>query len=486
MADISGFLPSILYNEIPHENYENLYSKGSDIDITINNGSSTHISGITLGNGTWEIDQLDDNLNLFPEYSEGDVISRDVLLKVLTSVSAMNQSRNIFSFNLLGKVKYGIQDKTEGLRDKVTKAKQWLTDEITPEIAQDFLQKSYPGARVGKLDKYSSKDGGIYKVMFGVPSEKKYYVMCLQRNGNKIHELDDDDYKETPIYSFTDGNMAMKAYEQYPSEEGLESTEDEASEITLEEIQGAMGNDSNFASYNVIDFENVENEDFLINGRPTAIAFIAGTVDDKIMVGSQQFWRTEEGTVEIGNGQTQEVKSKNDVPIIVKWAINLYKQYGGTKDLSYLLKENNFEEEAPTSGSEDGYEWEIKQSARKKKKKSEFWGKNVTGYEDGMLGDMICEGLLSSNLKSTFDEEMNELLKLYRDVLEAHGFEITDYGIVEGSSLIWDQYIKFQKDGTKGRIYMSGGAGNYEGFFNGIVLKGTGSLEFDKELKSFD
>ena len=395
MADISGFLPSILYNEIPHENYENLYSKGSDIDITISNGSSTYISGITLGNGSWEIDELDDNLNLFPEYSAGDVISRDVLLKVLISVSSLNQSRHIFSFNALGKVKYGIKD----VADKVTKAKQWLTDEITPEIAQDFLQKSYPGARIGKIDKYSSKDGGIYKVMFGVPSEKKYYVMCLQRNGNKIRELDDDDYKETPIYSFTDGNMAMKAYDQYPSEEGLEEIQEETSEITLEEMQGAMGQDNNLASYNIIDFENVENKDFLLNGRPTAIAFIAGTLDNKIMVGIQQFWRTEDGNVEIGNGQTQEVKSENDVQNIVKWAINSYKQYGGTKDLSYLLKENNFEEEAaPTSGSEDGYEWEIKQSAKKKRKKSEFWGKNVTGYEDGMLGDMICEGLIFNKL----------------------------------------------------------------------------------------
>ena len=390
--DISGFLPSILYNDIPHEKYGNLYAKGSDVDITISNGSSTYISGITLGNGSWEIDELDDGLNLFPEYSAGDVISRDVLLKVLTSVSSLSQSRHIFSFNALGKVKYGIQDKTSGIRDKVTKAKQWLTDEITPEIAQEFLQKSYSGASIGKIDKYSSKDGGIYKVMFGVPSEKKYYVMCLQRNGNKIRELDDDDYEETPIYSFTDGDMALKCYNQYPSDEGLESTGEEVSEITLEEIQGVMGKDNDLASYNIIDFENVENKDFLINGRPTAIAFIAGTLDDKIMVGVQQFWRTEDGSVEIGNGQTTEVKSENDVINVVKWAINLYKQYGGTKDLSYLLKENNLEEEAaPTSGNSDGVEWEIKQSAKKRRKKSEFWGKNVTGYEDGMLGEMACE-----------------------------------------------------------------------------------------------
>jgi hypothetical protein len=390
--DISGFLPSILYNDIPHEKYGNLYAKGSDVDITISNGSSTYISGITLGNGSWEIDELDDGLNLFPEYSAGDVISRDVLLKVLMSVSSLSQSRHIFSFNALGKVKYGIQDKTSGIRDKVTKAKQWLTDEITPEIAQDFLQKSYPGSRIGKIDKYSSKDGGIYKVMFGVPSEKKYYVMCLQRNGNKIRELDDDDYEETPIYSFTDGDMALKCYNQYPSDEGLESIGEEVSEITLEEIQGVMGKDNNLASYNIIDFENVENKDFLLDGRPTAIAFIAGTLDEKIMIGVQQFWRTEDGSVEIGNGQTTEVKSENDVINVVKWAINLYKQYGGTKDLSYLLKENNLEEEAaPTSGNSDGVEWEIKQSAKKRKRKSEFWGKNVTGYEDGMLGEMACE-----------------------------------------------------------------------------------------------
>jgi hypothetical protein len=388
IMDISGFLPSILYNDIPHEKYGNLYAKGNDVDITISNGSSTYISGITLGNGSWEIDELDDGLNLFPEYSEGDVISRDVLLKVLMSASSLSQSRHIFSFNALGKVKYGIQDKTSGIRDKVTKAKQWLTDEITPEIAQDFLQKSYPGARIGKIDKYSSKDGGVYKVMFGVPSEKKYYVMCLQRNGNKIRELDDDDYEETPIYSFTDGDVALKCYNQYPSEEGLENAQED-NEITLEEIQGAMGNDSDLSSYNVIDFENIENKDFLLNGRPTAIAFIAGTLNDRIMVGVRQFWRTEDGSIKMGDGQTKEVKSENDVANVVGWAIDLYKQYGGTKDLSYLLKKNDFEEEEiPTSGEDNGVQWEIKQSAKKKRKKSEFWGKNVTGYEDGMLGEM--------------------------------------------------------------------------------------------------
>lgn len=392
MTDISGFLPSILYNNIPHENYSNLYQKGSDIDITITDGRSTYLSGITLGNGTWEIEELDDNLNLFPEYSEGDVISRDVLLKVLKSLSALKQSRNIFSFNALGKIKYGIQDKVEGIKDTVGKAKQWLTDDITPEIAQNFLQKSYPGAKVGKIDKYSSKDGGIYKVLFGVPSEKKYYVMCLMRNGNKIRELDDDDYEETPIYSFKDGNMAMKAYDQYPSDEGLEGTTDKADEITFEEMEEVLGKDNELSSYNIIDFEDIENEKFLVDGQPTSIAIIAGTVNNKIMIGFQQFYRNEDGTVSIGNGQQQEVKSSSDVPVKVKWVINLYKQYGGTKDLSYLLNENtNQSEEAPTSGNDDGYEWEIKQSA-KKRKKSEFWGKNVTGYEDGMLGDMICEG----------------------------------------------------------------------------------------------
>ena len=388
--DITGTLPSIIYNEIPYEKFTNLYSGGSDININITGkGTMTNLSAITLGNGRWEIDELDDGLSLLPEYDEGDVVGKDVVVKMILSISTLSQSKHIFSFNALGKMKYGIQDKTSGIRDKVTKAKQWLTDEITPEIAQDFLQKSYPGARIGKIDKYSSKDGGIYKVMFGVPSEKKYYVMCLQRNGNKIRELDDDDYEETPIYSFTDGDTAMRCYNQYPSDEGLESTGEEASEITIEEIQGAMGKDNDLASYSIIDFENIENKDFLINGRPTAVAFIAGTLDDEIMVGIRQFWRTEDGSVEIGDGQTQEVKSEDDVANVVKWAINLYKQYGGTKNLSYLLNKDNLEEEtASASGNSDGVEWEIKQSAKKKRKKSEFWGKNVTGYEDGMLGEM--------------------------------------------------------------------------------------------------
>jgi hypothetical protein len=107
------------------------------------------------------------------------------------------------------------------------------------------------------------------------------------------------------------------------------------------------------------------------------------------MVGVRQFWRTEDGSIKMGDGQTAEVKSENDVTNVVGWAINLYKQYGGTKDLSYLLKKDDFEEEGiPTSGEDNGVQWEIKQSAKKRKRKSEFWGKNVTGYEDGMLGEM--------------------------------------------------------------------------------------------------
>ena len=88
----------------------------------------------------------------------------------------------------------------------------------------------------------------------------------------------------------------------------------------------------------------------------------------------------------------------------IKTIINYFKKFGGTKDLSYLLQgkqeggDQSEQESAPTSGTtEDGIEWEIS-AAFKKRRKSKYNGKNVTGYDEGMF-EMADGAAVSSSRK---------------------------------------------------------------------------------------
>ena len=234
---ITGILPLILYNEI--EDKENVIGKGTDIDITLREqGKETYLSATTLGNGKWEIEELDDNANLLPEYDVGDVISFDVLKKILvTRKEVLTSSNQIFSFNLLGKIKYGLQDigrdierkgerNADSIRGKIKGIKDWFTDDLDKETAQAYIRKYYQGANVGEIEKINDIDGATFKVLFGVPSEEKFYVGCLHRNGNDIRFLDDDDSPDTPLYSFTDADEADKAFNNYPKLEGTDEDPD--------------------------------------------------------------------------------------------------------------------------------------------------------------------------------------------------------------------------------------------------------------------
>ena len=319
---ITGIMPKILSDKLkPNDVY--VVSKGTDIDITIDDGNSeTTLSAITLGNGKWEISELDDNSALFREYNEGDVISLDTLTKILKPLVSSKENdccgNQIFSFNLLGKIKYGLQDKGREIERKKQERKDrfskkvkgitdWFTDDIDKETATSFLRKSYPGAKVGKLEKYNDIDGANFKVLFGVPSEKKFYVGVLHRNGNDIRLLDDSYDAETPLRSFKDQDKCLEFYENYP----YGKKEDDRSE------QQENNTESNVAD----DFE------------------------------------------------------------------------GGS---DYMKGE---------TGESDGVEWEVVASL--KKKKSKYNGKNVTGYEDGMLGEMAVASsrhLFSRTLlKSSFE-----------------------------------------------------------------------------------
>ena len=238
---ITGKAPSLIVNEI--DDKENIIVSGSDIDLTFNeNNSETSLYGIALGSGKWEISELDDNLSLFPEYDEGDVISFDVLKKII-SISNLSQSA-IFSFNLLGKVKYGLYDyakkqeqKRNNFKKKVKKFTDYFTDDIDKELAQKFLNQLYPRAKVGYLEKYNDIDGANFKCLWGAPKEKLYYVGVLHRNGDEIRLLDDDFDAETPLKSFNDSEQAYSFFQNYPNDENTEEESQNEEEPEKEEKQ---------------------------------------------------------------------------------------------------------------------------------------------------------------------------------------------------------------------------------------------------------
>lgn len=225
--DITGKAPAIVCNEISDK--KNIINSGSDIDLTFTeNATSTYIYGISVGNGKWEVYEIDDSLNLFPEYSEGDIIPFEAIKKAIM-LQNISQSK-IFSFNLLGKVKYGLKDVGRKFDKKTKPARDWFTDNLDKETAQEFLRKSYPGANVGYLDKLNDIDGANYKVLFGVPSEKKFYVGTIHRNGNDIRLLDKSYDESTPLWSFTDPDECLKEYENYQKEYSEEQKSEEKPE----------------------------------------------------------------------------------------------------------------------------------------------------------------------------------------------------------------------------------------------------------------
>ena len=372
-----------------------------------------------MGNGKWEINELDDNSALFREYNEGDVISLDTLTKILKPLVSSKENdccgNQIFSFNLLGKIKYGLQDKGREIERKKQERKDrfnkkvkgitdWFTDDIDKETATSFLRKNYPGAKVGKLEKYNDIDGANFKVLFGVPSEKKFYVGVLHRNGNDIRLLDDSYDAETPLRSFKDQDKCLEFYENYP----YGKKEDNVSE-----------QQENNAESNVAD-------DF-------------------------------EGGSDYMKGET---------------------------------------------GESDGVEWEVVASL--KKKKSKYNGKNVTGYEDGMLGDMavassrhifsmfLCNNFVwQSDTKSkNYVKPENFKAKSYLQKLNDLGFEIVKYGIItrpfepEYNQSNSDLAIQFKKPGEEwiGTIHIKDSVGSYRYSYKGISSKDYYSLDNLDEL----
>jgi len=388
MIEITGYIPKIIYDRIPR--FSNLYPKGNDIDIVITeNGVNTTLSAITLGNGTWDIDELDDNLNLFPEYSEGDMISSDVIEKIILELSNVDSSTNILSFNALGKIKYGIKDFKRKVKDKV----DYLTDDLDADTALRFISKYYPGAKIMEFDYYMKKDGKIYKTLFS--SQGKFYIMSVLRNGNDFRFLDDDDYDVTPIYSTPDKEQAIEIYNNYPTDvteednNVIETEESEESddnnvienekpdyEFKKKELLKAFIEDLEEGTGQVIDFETITDNKYKYNNLPTAIAIMGLTESSGSYVGWQKFYDDGDGNIISYDGHFIPIKDENSADEPVRKIVDEYYQNGGKKTFGSKLK--------------------LVQSM-KKKKKSKYNGLDVTGYESGSLSPM-ADNVLPGNM----------------------------------------------------------------------------------------
>lgn len=209
---ITGTIPNVIASLLKKENQSlnGIEIKGNDIDVVlVEDGIYTELYAIGMGNGTFEIIELEDNLNLLPEYDVGDVISNDVLRKLFYTV--INSSL-ILSFNPLGEVKYGIKDKIDNLKEKKQNIKDWMNNTLYAEDAEKWIRRNGPYRRtftdardgktrtkkdysasrinVGKIQQLNDKGKGHYKVLSGNPATQDFQVWHLYKNGNKIRCLD--------------------------------------------------------------------------------------------------------------------------------------------------------------------------------------------------------------------------------------------------------------------------------------------------------
>ena len=209
---ITGTIPNVIASLLKKENQSlnGIEIKGNDIDVVlVDDGIYTELYAIGMGNGTFEIIELEDNLNLLPEYDVGDVVSNDVLRKLFYTV--INSSL-ILSFNPLGEVKYGIKDKIANLKEKTQKVKDWANNTLYAEDAEKWIRgngpyrrtftdardgqtrtkKDYTASRinVGKIQQLTDEGKGHYKVLSGNPATQDFQVWHLYKNGNKIRCLD--------------------------------------------------------------------------------------------------------------------------------------------------------------------------------------------------------------------------------------------------------------------------------------------------------
>ena len=188
MKRISGTLPVSLGDELLNlgGNIDNIVRKGNDIDIIITDRDvQTFLQAVWLGD-SWEITELDDNLNLLPQYDIGDVLSWSVIKKLfMTSInSGITDFLKNVGDNVKKKVKKGIEKldkkqtdfenevekKSDNYKRKLDKAFNYKLSDIENELRQE---KGFSKINLGKTKEIGD---GYFVVLGGNPSTKDFFT----------------------------------------------------------------------------------------------------------------------------------------------------------------------------------------------------------------------------------------------------------------------------------------------------------------------
>lgn len=206
MIEISGKIPSMLNDRLQNMNViiNDVIVGGDDIDVIFTrNGVQTTLNAVYVGNRKWNVDEIDDAINLFPELDEGDTFGLDAVTKLF--INSINSSL-ILSWNPLGKIKYGIRDIGKGIARAANKVADWAADRLYAEDAENWIRENGPYERtftdrrdgktrskkdytapninVGSVESLGKM--GHYKVLTGNPDTKDFQVWHLYKNGNQI------------------------------------------------------------------------------------------------------------------------------------------------------------------------------------------------------------------------------------------------------------------------------------------------------------
>lgn len=432
---ITGTIPSAIaaFLKTEDESLKGIEIKNSDIDVVFNDdGKYTELYAVGTGNGSYEIVEIDDNLNMFPAYSEGDVLSNDVLKKVFST--AINSSL-ILSWNPLGRIKYGVQELGKNIKDVGTKVADWAADRLYAEDAEKWIRghgpyrrtftdsrdgktrtkKDYSAGRVnvGKIESLGKM--GHYKVLTGNPATKDYQVWHLYKNGNKISCLDvktglqGDEavwvYDNNIPDSWSESDWNPDAAEEDNMFEQTETTEEtsQSTENTSEESQ---------KEDNVVEESEQTEEDNLEE------------------IGDPEDWFDTESTGADEEDNLVEEPKKKKTKKKVTAALIKSSVEDDDSDFSEDIEEDNVidssailsttgqggEIEGPdaTESEPDVEEDNVIES--KPKKKSKYYGRNVTGCTQPD-GTVVMASLITEDLKQ-FIEYTGGLKNVKEDVLE--------------------------------------------------------------------
>ena len=209
MIEVTGKLPKIIIDTLSKLDVtvSDVQAAGDDIDVIFTaSGVPVSLYAIYVGGYKWLVDELDDPANLFPNLEEGDTVSADAVAKLFTNAIT---SSLILSFSPLGRIKYGIKDKIDKVKDKVSDIGKKMKDIVDAEDAEEALHdigtaKLYyyddrdgkmknknfdiSGVNVGKVKNTGKK--GHYKVLTGNPATQDFQVIHLYRNGDQYRVLE--------------------------------------------------------------------------------------------------------------------------------------------------------------------------------------------------------------------------------------------------------------------------------------------------------